>query len=250
MRVQSTREVGHALGVRIEYVSLFPEMMLSALSHSIVGRAGDRGLVTFRAANPRDHAYDAHRTVDDRPYGGGPGMLMRPDVVARAIESLGPTPETTVLITEPTGRRFDQAMARTLSRQAHLIFLCGHYEGVDERVAKRYQAVAVSLGDFVLTGGELAALTMTDAIVRLIPGALGSPESLDADTHADGLFGYPQYTRPPEWEGLAVPEELQSGDHRAIERWRRREALRATRRERPDLFCTAKLHRGDLDLLQ
>lgn len=250
MWVQSPLWVGHALDVRIEFVSLFPEMVLPSLAHSIVGRAAERGLVAFGAANPRDHAYDAHRTVDDRPYGGGPGMLMRPDVVARAIESLGATSETTVLITEPTGRRFDQALARELSLCTHLIFLCGHYEGIDERVAQRYRAMAVSLGDFVLTGGELAALTMTDAIVRLIPGALGSAESLDADTHAEGLFGYPQYTRPPFWEGLAVPEELQSGDHGAIEQWRRREALRATRRARPDLFCTARLQKGDLDLLQ
>jgi tRNA (guanine37-N1)-methyltransferase len=236
--------------VRIDFVTLFPEMVLDALRHSIVGRAWEAGLVEFGASNPRDHAYDAHRSVDDRPYGGGPGMVLRPDVVGRAIDALGPGAGARLIVTEPAGRRFDQALARELAAAPRLVFVCGHYEGIDARVAARYGATAVSLGDFVLTGGELAALAITDAVVRLLPGALGAPESLEADSHAAGLFGCPQYTRPPEWEGLAVPPELLSGDHAAIARWRRREALLATRSARPDLFCLAPLRKGDLDLLQ
>lgn len=216
----------------------------------MLARAEQKEIVKFGAANPRDFATDVHRTVDDTPFGGGPGMVLRADVVSAAIESIrlnGVQP--TVVVMEPWGRRFDQSLARNFAQCQHLVLLCGHYEGIDARVQERYQAIPVSIGDFILTGGELPALLIADAVTRLLGGVLGDAESLETDSHATGLLSYPQYTRPWDWEGLTPPEVLKSGNHAEIEKWRRIWALRTTREHRPDLFAFAHLEPGDLDLL-
>ncbi|HRJ27603.1 MAG TPA: tRNA (guanosine(37)-N1)-methyltransferase TrmD [Fimbriimonadaceae bacterium] len=235
--------------MRLSFVTLFPELVLGALRHSILLRAESSGRVEFRAANPRDFATDAHRTVDDRPAGGGPGMVLRADRVADAFQSLNPDPHAEVIFLDPNGEVFDQRIARELSQAPEVVFLCGHYEGIDDRVRERLATRTLSLGDFILTGGELASLVIADAVVRLIPGVLGSAQSLEVDAHADGLLSGPNYTSPVEWEGLSIPEVLRSGDHQAASRWRRRWSLQSTRERRPELFCRAPLSRADLDLL-
>lgn len=225
-------------------------MVSEAVRPSILGRAQAAGFVTFGASNPRDFATDRHRTVDDTPYGGGPGMVMRVDVVAQAVRSLSPTPESRIILTDPRGDRFDQRHAADLAQAQHIIFICGHYEGVDERVREHLATDCFTIGDYVLTGGELPALVMSDAVVRLIPGVLGDPASHQDDSHSnDGLLGFPLYTRPAVWEGHSVPEILTRGDHQAIARWRRQRQLEETRRRRPDLFARADLKPGDLDML-
>ncbi|HVL39708.1 MAG TPA: tRNA (guanosine(37)-N1)-methyltransferase TrmD [Fimbriimonadaceae bacterium] len=234
--------------LHVGFVTLFPEMVLGACEHSILKRASERSLVRFRASNPRDFALDAHRTVDDRPYAGGPGMLMKPEPVAAAIRSLADD-DAAIVVTDPTGEMFDQRMAGELSRRRSVVFVCGHYEGIDARVAAKLATHVLTIGDYVLTGGELAALVMADAVVRLVPGVLGDPASLQIDSHHDGLLSAPQFTRPSEWEGLQVPPELTQGDHGAAERWRRAQALQLTRTRRPDLLARAELEKRDVDLL-
>lgn len=235
--------------LRIGFVTLFPEMVLPAIRHSVLRRGEEAGLLAFEASNPRDFATDPHRTVDGKPCGGGPGMVLRPDLVQQAIDALRGS-EAEVVLTDPTGERFTQAIAENLSRSEQVIFVCGHYEGIDDRIRQRSVTRTLSVGDFVLTGGELPALLMADAIARLVPGVLGDEESPATDSHAyGGLLGYPQFTLPREWEGLSVPEVLLSGDHGAIEKWRRAQALASTRSRRPDLFAKATLTKKDLDLL-
>lgn len=236
---------------RIEFVTLFPEMIHSSLGESIMGRAQDSGLVRFRSANPRDFCYDRHQKVDDTPYGGEPGMLIRAEPVALALESLGVTPSdgTAVIMTSPTGRTFTQADASALSKCPHVAFLCGHYEGIDHRVETRYATHVYSIGDYVLTNGELPALIMADAIVRLLPGVLGSADSLAADAHSDGLLSAPNFTRPEVWRGESIPAVLKSGDHAKARRWRRLYSLLLTQKQRPDLFAKAPLTSDDLKLL-
>lgn len=234
--------------MRIDFVTLFPETVLGAVRHSILKRAEDAGLVKFGASNPRDFATDPHRSVDDEPYGGGPGMVLKPDVVAAAVEAVL-TQDSVVIHTDPAGSLFDQATARLFANRRHLVFLCGHYEGIDERVVEKYATHRLSIGDYVLTGGELPAAVMADAIVRLLPGVLGSPASLTEDAFSDGLLTYPQYTRPEVWDGRKVPEVLLSGDHRRIAEWRRQQRLVSTRRNRPDLFAKARIAKDDLRLL-
>lgn len=231
-------------------VALFPELLAPLRSLSIVGRAVEQGIVRFHDVQVRDFATNKHRTVDDGPYGGGSGMVMMAPPLVAAIESL-PAVEATgapphrVLLT-PTGRVFDQSVARALAAKPALAFVCGRYEGVDERV-RGYVDEELSLGDFVLTGGEPAAAAMIDAVVRLLPGALGNAESAVSESHGDeGLLEYPQYTRPPEFRGEAVPATLLSGDHARIARWRRWHALRRTRERRPDLFARLSLTPRDL----
>ena len=236
--------------VRVDFVTLFPDMVLGAARHSMLRRAEEHGAVAFGAINPRTFTTDVHGTVDDKPYGGGPGMLMMGEPILAALQALEPGPHTAVVMTDPTGEPFDQKAAIELATRDHVVFVCGHYEGVDDRVRTEVCTHAYSLGDFVLTGGELPALVMADALVRLLPGVLGSQESLEADSHAGGLLSAPQYTRPETLLGEAVPEVLRSGNHEAVARWRRRQALVATRERRPDLFCRAKLTKRDLDLLQ
>ena len=221
--------------MKIDILTLFPEIYPGPLGVSIVGRAVKRGLAEIRAVNLRDFAHDRRGTVDDRPYGGGPGMLMNVEVLAEAIAALR-KPESVVVLTSPRGRKFDQAAARELSGKAHLVLVCGHYEGVDQRLIDSMIDREYSLGDFVMTSGNPAAIAMTDAIVRLLPGALGDDESSEDESFSEGLLEYPQYTRPPEFQGMAVPEVLLNGDHARIAAWRRREAERLTRERRPDLW--------------
>jgi tRNA (guanine37-N1)-methyltransferase len=229
-------------------------MVLGALGHSMMARASSGGLVQFHAVNPREFCYDRNNKVDDNPYGGEPGMLIRAEPVALALESIGVFGEnidaaTAVVLTAPTGQPFTQATADSLSKLKRLVLLCGHYEGFDHRVETQLATHVVSIGDYVLTNGELAALVLTDAVVRLLPGVLGSPESLAADTHGDGLLSAPNYTRPEVWRGEEVPEVLRNGNHAAIAQWRRRQSLIQTREHRPDLLARARLEKSDLDVL-
>ncbi len=235
--------------LRIDFVTLFPDMVLGAVDHSILKRAAVSGLAEFCATNPRDFTTDKHRTVDESPFGGGPGMVMKCEPLAKALDSLMITEGTAVVMPDPTGQNFNQALAHDFSKRTRVVFLCGHYEGIDDRVRELYVTHTVSLGDFILTGGELPALAMADAAIRLLPGALGSSESLSVDSHADGLLSAPKYTRPEVFKGQKVPEVLTSGNHEAIRIWRRTHSLLSTRTHRPDLFCKAPLDKRDLDML-
>ncbi|MBR4957348.1 MAG: tRNA (guanosine(37)-N1)-methyltransferase TrmD [Lentisphaeria bacterium] len=221
--------------MKIDILTLFPEIYPGALGSSIVGRAVRNGLVNIRAVDLRDYAHDRRGTVDDRPYGGGPGMLMNAEILSEAIDDLR-GPDTLVILTSPRGKRFEQREAEKLSREKSLLFVCGHYEGVDQRVIDSRIDVEYSIGDFVLTSGNLAAMVMTDAVVRLLPGALGDDESSGEESFSTGLLEYPQYTRPPVFEGVPVPEVLLSGDHQKIAQWRQAEAERITRERRPDCW--------------
>lgn len=220
-------------------MTLFPEMIQQTFGHSITGRALDKGVVQLNTVNIRDYAQNKNKHVDDYIYGGGSGMLMQAEPVwlcyKDVIRSIGET-NTRVLYMSPQGRTFDQSMAQALSKNDDIIFLCGHYEGIDERAIELINPVHVSLGDFVLTGGELAAIVMMDAITRLLPGALGSDDSAVYESFYNGLLEYPQYTRPPVYEGLKVPEVLTSGNHKLIEEWRRNESLKRTKDRRPDMY--------------
>lgn len=223
-------------------------MVRPALSHSILGRAAAAGLVEFRTANPRDFCHDRHLKVDDKPFGGEPGMLIRAEPVARALEWLE-VEGAAVVLTAPTGRTFNQDAARELSQFDQVVFLCGHYEGIDHRIEERFCTHVFSIGDYVLTNGELPALVMADAVVRLLPGVLGSSASLDADSFSDGLLSAPNYTRPEVWRDMAVPPVLLGGDHKLIQKWRRAYALKLTRSLRPDLFSRVRLTKADLEIL-
>jgi tRNA (guanine37-N1)-methyltransferase len=228
--------------VRVDIVSIFPEA-LAALDVSLMARARERGLIEVKAWNLRDFATDRHRQVDDVPYGGGPGMVMKPEPFFAAVETIaaaGPG-RPRVLLTSPQGRRFDQRVAEELAREAHLIILCGRYEGVDERVILGLGAEEISIGDYVLNGGELAAMVIIETVARLVPGVVGDEQSVEADSFTSGALDYPQYTRPAEFRGMRVPEVLLSGHHEQIRRWRRREQLRRTLARRPDLIAWDRL---------
>ncbi len=238
--------------LEVEILTLFPRMCEGYLAESILGKAREAGLIAVRVADIRDHAAGRHRVADDAPYGGGAGMVMKPEPLTEAIEAARQRlPGARVVLTSPRGRLFDQGLARELAGHGRLVVACGRYEGVDERVAAVVD-LEVSLGDFVLTGGELAALCIVDAAARLVPGVLGNEASAGKESFADEdrLLEHPHYTRPPVYRGMAVPEVLTSGDHRRIERWRRREALRATRERRPDLFQRLRLTDEDLRLIE
>jgi tRNA (guanine37-N1)-methyltransferase len=238
--------------LRIDVVTIFPRMVEGPLSDGIVQRAREAGLVDLRVHDLRDHTDDRHRTVDDAPFGGGPGMVMKAEPFFRALEAIrkdGPAEREAVVLLSPRGRPFDQEAARRLARLDRLVLLCGRYEGIDERVAEGLATEELSLGDFVLTGGETAALAVVEATVRLVPGALGDEGSAETDSFEGGLLDWPHYTRPATWRGRNVPEVLVSGDHGRIRRWRRREALRATRARRPDLLAAAPLTAEDEGLL-
>jgi len=237
--------------LEVEILTLFPRMCEGYLAESILGKAQASGLVAARVTDVRDFAPGKHRVTDDAPYGGGAGMVMKPEPLVDAIEAArGRLPGATVVLTSPRGVRFDQALARRFAEQGRLILVCGRYEGVDERVMRAVD-MEVSIGDFVLTGGELVALCVADASARLVPGVLGNEASASAESFAgeEGLLEHPHYTRPPEFRGAKVPEVLLSGDHRRIERWRRRESLRATRERRPDLYARLGLSQEDLRLI-
>ena len=225
-----------------DILTLFPAMFDGPLTESILKRAAENGYITVRCHNIRDYATDKHRTADDAPYGGGTGMIMKVDPLAGCIESVkAERPLARVILTTPRGRIFTQQVARDLAAEPGLIIICGRYEGVDERVSELYVDDEISLGDFVITGGELAAMVMVDAVSRFVPGVLGGAGAAENDSFGDGLLEYPQYTRPPEFRGIKVPEALLSGNHAEIVRWRRREALRKTRKARPELLAQARL---------
>jgi tRNA (guanine37-N1)-methyltransferase len=234
--------------VKIDVVTIFPEY-LAPLSLSLIGRARAAGLLSVDVHDLRRWTSDVHRTVDDSPYGGGPGMVMRPEPWGLALDELAPTlgrgpfarrPPARLVVPSPAGVPFTQAMAHSLADEPHLIFACGRYEGIDQRVldwaATRMRVDEVSLGDYVLFGGEVAVLVILEAVVRLLPGVLGNADSLVEESHADGVLEAPVYTKPPEWRGLVVPEVLRSGDHGKIAEWRRDQGLARTRARRPDLL--------------
>lgn len=225
--------------MKIDVLTLFPAMFAGPLDESIIRRARERGLLDLRLHNLRDWAHDRHRTVDDRPFGGGPGMLLKPEPIFEAVESLR-GPDTRCILLGPAGRRFDQTVARELAALPHLILICGSYEGVDERVREFLVDDELSIGDYILTNGALPAMVIIDAVTRLLPGALGDEASAADESFGRGGIEYPQYTRPADFRGLKVPEVLRSGDHAAIARWRVEQARLRTAQRRPDLAAAAR----------
>ena len=234
--------------MKIDVLTLFPNMFEPVMSESMMWKARDRGLLEFRAHDIRDYTVDKHRKVDDTPYGGGGGMILKPDVLVRAIEAIKPSDNTPVILMSPQGRLLTHRVARELSRHEQLILVCGHYEGVDERVRELAISDEISIGDYVLTGGELAAMVVIDALARQLPGVLGADGAHERDSHAAGLDGMlegPHYTRPAVFRDLGVPEVLTSGHHAEVDRWRRRQALKRTWQNRPDLLAQADLSDDD-----
>lgn len=229
-------------------LTIFPEMFPGPLAHSLLGKALAAGIWELEARDLRDFATDRHRSVDDVPFGGGAGMVMRADVVDAAVRAVrGEGDERPLLYMSPKGQRLDQPLARRLAAGPGCIVLCGRYEGVDERVLEKHAFTEVSLGDFVMTGGEIAAMALLDATVRLLPGVVGSAASLAEESFAEGLLEYPHYTRPQTWQGLSVPDILLSGHHRKIAEWRRAASLALTRRRRPDLLAAARARGEETD---
>lgn len=235
--------------MRIDYLTLFPEMF-DVLNYSIMKRSQDKGIVTINTVNFRDFANNKHNQVDDYPYGGGQGMVLKPEPIFNSMDSIETTENTRVILMCPQGKRFDQAKAEELAHAEHLVFICGHYEGYDERIRTELVTDEISLGDFVLTGGEYAAITMTDAIVRLIPDVLGNEVSHEDDSFSSGLLEHPQYTRPADFRGMKVPDVLMSGNHKLIDAWRRKESLKRTLERRPDLLETYPLTEQDLKIIE
>ena len=243
--------------MRIDIFTLFPQMFQSPLSSGLCQRAIERGMVNVNIHNIRDHTHDRHRTVDDYPYGGGAGMVLKPEPIFEAVEALKKdlSPEEEglappIVLLTPQGRPFSQQIAVELSKYDHLVLICGHYEGVDERVREHLATDEISIGDYVLSGGELAAMVVVDAVVRILPGVLGSEDSPLDDSHATGLLEYPQYTRPPEFRGWTVPEVLLSGNHGQIAEWRHKQAIIRTLKRRPDLLDKAKLCSKEEQLIE
>lgn len=235
--------------MRIDAVTIFPEMFDAPMSTSMIGLARERGILEFAAHDLRDWTRDRHRTTDDYPYGGGPGMVMKPEPVAGALETLARPHGATVVFMTPAGRRFDQSIARELSVHERLVFVCGRYEGFDQRCVREGD-LELSIGDYVLTGGELPAMVVIDAVVRLIPGVLGDCESSVDESFSEGLLEYPQYTRPAVFDGLTVPEVLLSGDHARIARWRRNQSILRTARVRPDMLADVVLDDDELVMIE
>ena len=245
--------------MQFEVFTLLPEVFPSYLETSILKRARERGLIHVNVHNIRDYTHDKHHTTDDTPYGGGGGMVMKPEPVFEAIETvLGmaappSTPETgsniPIILLTPQGRVFNQSIAKELSQHKKIALLCGRYEGIDERIRENLVTDEISIGDYVLTGGEIPALILIDAISRLLPDVLGDPPGAEDDSHAMGLLEYPHYTRPPEFRGSKVPDVLLSGDHGKIDKWRRQQALERTFRKRPDMLETAELTKEDQKFL-
>ena len=239
--------------LNVDVITIFPRMIEAPVAEGILARAGAAGVAKIVAHDLREFSENKHRTVDDAPFGGGPGMVMKAEPFFRAVQKVlpdGPAEGDAVVALSPRGRRFDQATAARFAGLKRLVLLCGRYEGIDERVHVGLATEEVSVGDFVLTGGEAAALCVIEAAVRLLPGALGDAESAETDSFSDGLLDWPHYTRPAELRGMGVPEVLLSGDHGRVRRWRRKEALRATRERRPDLLAAAALTPEDRALLR
>ncbi len=235
--------------MRIDIVTLFPGMVTPVLAESMLGRAQTRGLVDIRVVNLRDYAGGRHRVTDDYQFGGGGGMVLKPEPLFAAVEVLR-TPGARVVLMDPRGRTFTHEVAAALARESHLILLAGRYEGVDARVGEALADDAISIGDYVVTGGELPALVVTDAVTRLLPGVLGAEGAAERESFADGLLEPPQYTRPEAYRGARVPAVLLSGDHARIARWRRVQAIWVTWRERPDLLATARLTDDERKLVE
>ncbi|WKZ40711.1 MAG: tRNA (guanosine(37)-N1)-methyltransferase TrmD [Anaerolineales bacterium] len=246
--------------MRFEVFTLLPEVFPSYLETSILKRARERGLLDIGIHNIRDYTHDKHHTTDDTPYGGGGGMVMKPEPVFEAVESvLGlaaphspPQPDSNlpIILLTPQGRVFNQSIAQELSTHPRIALLCGRYEGVDERIREHLVTDEISIGDYVLTGGELPALILIDAVARLLPGVLGDPTGAEDDSHAMGLLEYPHYTKPAEFRGWKVPDILTSGDHGKIDKWRREQALERTFRKRPDMLEKAELTKDDLKFIE
>jgi len=222
--------------MRVTVVTIFPDMFPGPLGQSLAGKARDKGLWSLEPVDLRDFATDRHRTVDDTPAGGGPGMVMKPDVIARAVDALAADPRPRLLMS-PRGLPLTQQRVATLAQGPGVVVLCGRFEGVDERVIAARNLEEVSIGDYVLSGGELGAMVLIDACVRLLPGVMGKEASGAEESFADGLLEYPQYTKPPLWEGRPIPEVLLSGDHGKVAAWRREQAEKVTRERRPDLWA-------------
>jgi tRNA (guanine37-N1)-methyltransferase len=238
--------------VKFDIVTIFPAMVRAALAEGVVGRAAGRGLLDVAVHDLRDYALDRHRVVDDVPFGGGPGMVLKPEPLFRAVAAIRERrgAPAAVVLTTPDGERFTHRTAARLAGLGHVAILCGRYEGVDDRVRQALVTDEISIGDYVVSGGELPALVIVDAVARLVPGVVGDAGSVTGDTFAGGLLDYPQFTRPAEYEGLRVPPVLLSGHHAAIARWRRREALARTIRRRPDLLKEAPLDPEDRRVVQ
>ena len=240
--------------MQIEILTIFPSMFSGFLDESLIRRAKDKNLVRIDIHNIRDFTEDRHKTVDDAPFGGGGGMVMKLEPLHQAIKSLSRPDEgessSCIILTAPQGERFSQKMAFELSVKDHLIIICGHYKGVDDRLKMLYPLKEISIGDYVLTGGEIPALVIIDAVVRSIPGVLGDFESAQTDSFFEGILGPPQYTRPEEFQGLKVPEVLLSGDHEKIKIWRRREALKRTLQKRPDLLNWNELSKEEKEMVE
>ena len=231
--------------MKIDVLSIFPEMFAGVLGHSILKKATEKQAVSYNIINFRDYADNRHQTVDDYPYGGGAGMVLKAQPIFDAVGDLVQKAESTkprVILLCPQGERFNQKKAEELSQEEHLIFICGHYEGYDERIREHLVTDEISIGDYVLTGGELGAMVLIDSVVRLLPGVLGSEESHIEDSFSTGLLEHPHYTRPAEFRGMKVPDVLLSGNHRFIDEWRIKESLRRTLQRRPDLLDDADLH--------
>lgn len=236
--------------MKFDILTLFTGMFSGPFDESIIKRAKDKQLIDISLHNIRDWATDRHQTADDAPYGGSAGMVMKAEPLAACIEAVkAQRPSSTVVLTSPQGRPLTHRVASELALRDGLIIVCGRYEGIDERIRTLYAEDDISLGDFVLSGGEIAAMAIVDAVTRLIPGVLGSGESAEADSFGDGLLEYPHYTRPPTFMGISVPETLLSGNHELIRKWRRKESLRKTKRLRPDLFSHVKLTKEDRRML-
>jgi tRNA (guanine37-N1)-methyltransferase len=246
--------------MQFEVFTLLPEIFPPYLESSILNRARQKGLIDVRVHNIRDYTHDKHHTADDTPYGGGGGMVMKPEPVFEAIESVlglatppsdpAPASNIPIILLTPQGRVFTQRVAEELSRHEHIVLLCGRYEGVDERIREHLVTDEISIGDYVLTGGELPALMIIDAVSRLLPGVLGDPTGAEDDSHSMGLLEYPHYTKPPEFRGWKVPDVLASGNHAKIDKWRREQALTRTFNKRPDMLEKAELSKEDLKFLK
>ncbi|MFC1931837.1 tRNA (guanosine(37)-N1)-methyltransferase TrmD [Chloroflexota bacterium] len=243
--------------MRIDVLTLFPQMFEAPFSFGIFKRAIDNGLVSINLYNIRDFTHDKHHTADDSPYGGGPGMVLKPEPIFEAVEAIKSevhaeerNDKTAIILLTPQGRLFSQPVALELSRCSHLILICGHYEGIDERIREHLVTDEVSIGDYVLTGGELPAMVVIDAVVRLLPGVLGSEESPLDESHTNGLLEYPQYTRPESHQGWSVPEVLLSGNHAQIATWRREQVIQRTLERRPDLLDKANLSPEERQLIE
>lgn len=234
--------------MRIDVLTLFPDFFDVLKGWSIIGRALSDGVFSLNAVNIRDFSKDKHKRVDDYPFGGGPGMVMKPEPIYDAISSVK-SDESLVIYLSPQGKIFNQELANSLSKERHLILLCGHYEGIDNRVVENYVDIEISIGDYVLTGGEIPAMVLIDSIVRLLPGTLSCEESYKDESHYDGLLEYPQYTRPRVFNGISVPEVLLSGNHERIREWRKCQALRNTLLKRPDMLNKYKLSAKEKEML-